>query len=403
MASHRKPRPGTALGAGVRTPALATAAITSVAVLSQTAEAVPALDGRPSPAEIEKKVDEFYRRADAAAEEQPAGRQQGKADALAEESARRPGRLAKAREGLGSFATAPDTTALLAEFPQDHFAPHRVMKRLASRVKDAAERGRTTADPDATPDVDPGVAPEASPETSAAPYDVKAAKAAVQKKLVTARDLLSRLTAQENAQPASAGQWNREEAAWQTAEQPDREEATWQTAEPTRRRARARQETGSPSTGSTGSPSTASADSSSIGSIGSRSTGSTGSTGSVGSYASRADKAVAFARAQIGKPYVSGASGPGSYDCAGLTQAAWRAAGVALPRTGRDQARAGTPVPLADLLPGDLVFFHGDSSHVGICTGDGKLVHAPTPGGCVREEPVYQWGESVVHSVVRPV
>ncbi len=100
---------------------------------------------------------------------------------------------------------------------------------------------------------------------------------------------------------------------------------------------------------------------------------------------------------------MSGASGPGSYDCSGLTQAAWRAAGVALPRAGHDQARAGTQVPLADARPGDLLFFHGNSSHVGLCTGDGMLIHAPTPGGCIREEPVYQWGEPIVHSVVRPV
>ncbi|GHI05518.1 glycoside hydrolase [Streptomyces cellostaticus] len=344
MASHRKPGSGGTRGPGIRTPALATAALTSVAVLSQTAEAAPAVDGRPSLEEIEKKVDEFYRRADPAAEEEPADRQQGRRDALGEESARRPGRLAKAREGLGSLAAAPDTADLLAEYPQDHFAPQRVMNRLASRVKGATERGKPTAAPEAP---------------AASPYDVKSAKARVQKKLTTARELLSRLTAQENARLAAIEQRNREEAARQAAE-------------PARQQVPAQHETGS------------------------------SSTGSAGSYATRADKAVAFARAQIGKPYVCGASGPGSYDCAGLTQAAWKAAGVTLPRTGHDQAYAGTPVPLADVRPGDLVFFHGDSGHVGLCTGDGMMIHAPQPGAYVREESVFYGGESIIHSVVRP-
>ncbi|HBF83630.1 MAG TPA: glycoside hydrolase, partial [Streptomyces sp.] len=55
--------------------------------------------------------------------------------------------------------------------------------------------------------------------------------------------------------------------------------------------------------------------------------------GSDSGYASQAEKVLAFARAQIGKPYVWGATGPSSYDCSGLTQAAWKAAGVSLPRT----------------------------------------------------------------------
>ncbi|MGW4563641.1 C40 family peptidase [Streptomyces sp. NPDC004561] len=116
----------------------------------------------------------------------------------------------------------------------------------------------------------------------------------------------------------------------------------------------------------------------------------------------RAEKAIAFARAQIGKPYVWGASGPGSYDCSGLTQAAWKSAGVALPRGTRDQAGAGSTVPLADARPGDLVFFHDDIRHVGLCTGDGMMIHAPGPGTYVREESVYHDGESTIHSVVRP-
>ncbi|CAL9507527.1 hypothetical protein SUDANB37_03597 [Streptomyces sp. enrichment culture] len=105
-------------------------------------------------------------------------------------------------------------------------------------------------------------------------------------------------------------------------------------------------------------------------------------------YAVKAGKVLAFARAQVGKPYVRGAAGPSSYDCSGLTQAAWKAAGVDLPRTAEGQADAGRRVAPGELLPGDLVFFHDDGSHVGVYAGDGRMVHAPRPGGTVCEEPV---------------
>ncbi|WP_394298408.1 C40 family peptidase [Streptomyces achromogenes] len=121
-----------------------------------------------------------------------------------------------------------------------------------------------------------------------------------------------------------------------------------------------------------------------------------------GTYATKAGKAVAFARAQLGKPCVWGAAGPGSYDCAGLTQAAWKSAGVTLPRTAREQAGVGVPVPPAEARPGDLVFFHDDADHVGLCTGHGMMIHAPRPGAYVREQPVAALGEGTVHSVVRP-
>lgn len=124
-------------------------------------------------------------------------------------------------------------------------------------------------------------------------------------------------------------------------------------------------------------------------------------------YAAKAEKALAFARAQIGKPYVWGATGPGSYDCSGLTQAAWKAAGVTLPRTTHDQAHAGTAVPLAEARPGDLVFLtspsgSGDTDHVGVYAGDGVMIHAPRPGAYVCEEPLPYDGEPSVHRVVRP-
>jgi cell wall-associated NlpC family hydrolase len=127
-----------------------------------------------------------------------------------------------------------------------------------------------------------------------------------------------------------------------------------------------------------------------------------GYAGSAPGYGGKAATAVDFARGQIGKPCVWGAMGPGSYDCSSLTQAAWKAAGVALPRTVNDQAVAGMAVPLSDIRLGDLVLFHGHVGHVGIYSGNGMMVHAPSPGAAIREESIHWAGEAAIHSVIRP-
>ncbi|POX61787.1 NlpC/P60 family protein [Streptomyces sp. Ru62] len=116
----------------------------------------------------------------------------------------------------------------------------------------------------------------------------------------------------------------------------------------------------------------------------------------------RAAKAIAFARAQLGKPCVWGATGPDSYDCSSLTQAAWKAAGVTLPRAAHEQALAGTPLTAAGLEPGDLVLFFEDDRHVGLYVGDGMMVHAPGPGSSIREESIYGAGEAAIHRIIRP-
>ncbi|MFG2792474.1 NlpC/P60 family protein [Streptomyces sp. NPDC048419] len=116
----------------------------------------------------------------------------------------------------------------------------------------------------------------------------------------------------------------------------------------------------------------------------------------------QADRAVAFARAQIGRPCLWGAVGPESYDNAGLTQAAWKAAGVALPRSTSEQASTGTVIPLAESRPGDLIFFHDNFSHVGLYTGNGMMIHAPGPGSVIREESIHNAGEAAIRIAVRP-
>jgi cell wall-associated NlpC family hydrolase len=102
----------------------------------------------------------------------------------------------------------------------------------------------------------------------------------------------------------------------------------------------------------------------------------------------QAGRAVAFVFAQLGKPYSWGADGPGAYDCSGLTLAAWRAAGVHLPHNAAAQYGGIRHLNRADLRPGDLVFFYGHISHVGMYVGRGLMIHAPEYGEPIRVAPI---------------
>jgi cell wall-associated NlpC family hydrolase len=90
--------------------------------------------------------------------------------------------------------------------------------------------------------------------------------------------------------------------------------------------------------------------------------------------------ALDTAMAQLGDPYVWSAAGPDAFDCSGLTQYAYAAAGIALPHSSRAQSTMGTPVDRSALQPGDLVFFYSPVSHVGMYIGNGQMVHASTSG-----------------------
>ncbi|MBB2943681.1 cell wall-associated NlpC family hydrolase [Actinoplanes lutulentus] len=86
----------------------------------------------------------------------------------------------------------------------------------------------------------------------------------------------------------------------------------------------------------------------------------------------------------IGKPYVFGSNGPNSYDCSGLTQKAWASVGVSLEHYTKDQWGSTKSVSRSELKPGDLVFYYSDIHHVAIYIGGGKVVHAPHTGDYVR-------------------
>ena len=108
------------------------------------------------------------------------------------------------------------------------------------------------------------------------------------------------------------------------------------------------------------------------------------------SASSGASAVVAFAKAQLGKPYVLGGTGPGSFDCSGLVQAAYLTIGVSLPRVSEAQSTAGTQVSLSDLQPGDILYWGsaGSASHVAIYVGGGMFVGAQNPSDGVAEHPL---------------
>ncbi|HJY44024.1 MAG TPA: NlpC/P60 family protein [Propionibacteriaceae bacterium] len=96
--------------------------------------------------------------------------------------------------------------------------------------------------------------------------------------------------------------------------------------------------------------------------------------------ATKGEKALAYAKKQLGDPYRRGGTGPNGWDCSGLTMKAWQAAGVKLPHSSGQQYRIGKKISKSDLRSGDLVFFYRGISHVGLYAGNGKVIHAPRPG-----------------------
>ncbi|MEV4877995.1 NlpC/P60 family protein [Streptomyces arboris] len=405
LASHRKPR----TKVRTTTPAVGftTAALASVTLLStQSATAAPA-EPKPAIEDVQKKVDELYRQAGSATQQYNRAKaastaQRTKVDTLLSDVAKRTEKINEARRELGAFAAeqyrtggiAPTATFFLADDPQAYFDQSRLMSRSTERQQKAVDDFRTQQAAASKKRAEAVQSLESLTETQTT---LRSSKQKVQNKLTEARSLLAKLTAEEKARLAELERKKEAEAkekaerlaARQAAEAKEREER--EAAEK-----KAREEAAKESGGDSGS---GSGSGTGTGTSPGSGTGTGTGTGTDGSYAAKAQKVLDFARAQIGKPYVWGASGPASYDCSGLTQAAWREAGVTLPRTTWDQVKVGTRVATSDLQPGDLVFFYDDISHVGIYKGDGMMIHAPKPGANVREESIYYMP---IYGSVRP-
>lgn len=123
-----------------------------------------------------------------------------------------------------------------------------------------------------------------------------------------------------------------------------------------------------------------------------------------GSTSTNGGQAAAFAVSKLGCPYVYGATGPcnAGYDCSGLAQAAWAAAGVSIPRTTYDDWASLPHVSMSSLVPGDLILFDGEG-HVAMYVGDGKIVDAPHTGAVVEEISLSEsWYAENEDGAVRP-
>ncbi|MDX6330397.1 MAG: peptidoglycan DL-endopeptidase CwlO [Streptomycetaceae bacterium] len=365
MASHRKPRnrtriltaPGPRAVVGFTTVALAT-----VTLFSETANAAPATQ---SIAQVQSQVDKLYQQAEVATERYDGAKtqtdqQRTKADQLLEQVARKTAKLNDVRRTLGEYATAQyrsgglDQTAsfLLASDPQALLDQAHTMDRMSTQEAQVLDDYRTQQAAISTQRTE---AVQSLSKLTTSQQSLQTEKKTVQTKLAAAQKLLNSLTAQQKAKLAAL-QKQQEAAATKKA---------------VAFAAKSQSSSSSSSSSSSGT-----------------STGTSTGTGSSSAYATKAAKAIAFAQAQLGKPYVYGATGPNSYDCSGLTQAAWAAAGISIPRTTYTQINAGTRVSASQLQPGDLVFFYSGVSHVGLYIGGGMMIHAPHTGTVVKIAPI---------------
>ncbi|MEU3410069.1 NlpC/P60 family protein [Streptomyces sp. NPDC006658] len=345
MAAHRKPPQRPLTGHTVRTAAtLALAGAATVTCFDGTGHAEPQL----TPAQVKARVETLYREAEAATEKYNGAKEEADAaqrrlSALQEQTARRRMRLDAARNALGSIAAAqyrdgaidPAWQLALSSDPDRYLDGAALAERAGDRQAAAVSRVR-------------GQLREIERLRGAARIEVKSLRSrqaelrrqerTVTGKLDEARRLLARLTPRERAEAtADAGA---------TAGRASRS-----AADPRESLERA---------------------------------------GSVPAPGGRAAAAVAYAYGKLGSPYVWGATGPNAFDCSGLVQAAYRAAGLSLPRTSYAQINAGRRVSRSELRPGDLVFFYPGISHVGIYVGGGRMIHAPNPSAPVRLAPIDQ-------------
>ncbi|MBI0375826.1 C40 family peptidase [Streptomyces albiflaviniger] len=324
MASHRKPKQRSLTSGTARAAALlALTGAASATLLDGTGHA----ENRLTPAQVKAKVDEYQREAEEATERYNGAREKAdKArrtlDALRDQAARRTTRLNTARNALGAFATAQYRSGTIAPALQLALSssPEQYLQR-ASLVERAGSRQAALI---ATIGRQERKLRQVRGEAADRLAALRASRAAAAHHKRTVQEKLA-------AADRLLGRLTLEQRQRLLAAR-DGDKAA-------------------------GSPAPAEG---------------------------RAARAVSYAYAALGKPYVWGATGPHGYDCSGLTQAAWRAAGVALPRTTYTQINAGQRVTRDQLAPGDLVFFYSGISHVGLYIGGGRMIHAPHPGAPVR-------------------
>lgn len=359
VATHRRKSPQRTLsGDTVRTAAtLALAGAATATGLGGTAHAAPT----PTPAQIGAKADRLYREAEVATEKYDGAKEAAdhagrRLSRLQDEAARRTERLNAAREALGVVAAAqyrdggldPSVQLALSSDPNSYLEKAEFTERAgalqASAVNRVREHLREIERLRGAARVE--VATLNSRKTALAHH-----KKTINDKLGEARHVLSRLSAEERARISQDG----------------------------------------PHTSGTGARIPSGATSPDSGPVASATSAEQALPATSAKTANfRAAAAIAYAFRKLGSPYVWGATGPHAFDCSGLVQAAYRSAGVSLPRTTYAQIGTGRRVSRSQLAPGDLVFFYSGVSHVGIYVGNGQMIHAPNPSAPVRMAPIDQ-------------
>ncbi|MFH0516709.1 NlpC/P60 family protein [Streptomyces sp. M41] len=342
MAAHRKPRRRSAGGTTARTAwTIALAGAATATGFDGTGHAEPQL----TPAQVKAKVDKLYQEAEVATEKYNGAKEQAdtarrRIRTLQDEAARKTGKLNAARDALGSMAAAqyrdggldPALQLALSDDPDRYLDGAEFAERAGNRQATSAAGVRKQLR-----EIEQlrGAARVELDSLKSRQSELRRHKNTITGKLDAARDLLARLTAEERAQLGADG---------------------------TDRAARS--------------------------STGPRDTLTPSGSAAAQAPNSRAASAVSYAYSKLGSPYVWGATGPDAFDCSGLTQAAYRSAGLSLPRTTYAQIDAGRRVSRSELLPGDLVFFYSGISHVGLYIGNGRMIHAPNPSAPVRVAPL---------------
>jgi cell wall-associated NlpC family hydrolase len=343
VAAHRRPSRRSLSGNSARTAfTIALAGAATATGFDGTGHAEPDL----TPAQVKAEVNKLYQEAEVATEKYDGAKEQADAagqrlSTLRDEAARKTDKLNSARDALGSMAAAqyrdggldPALQLALSDDPDRYLEGAEFVDRAGTRqaaaVADVREQLREIEQLR-------GAARIELAGLRSRQAELKRDKKTITGKLDTARRLMSQLSAAERARLGEDGGADRASRSTTggrdglvalgsaTAEAPD----------------------------------------------------------------SRAAAALSYAYSKLGSPYVWGATGPDAFDCSGLVQAAFRSAGISLPRTTYAQIDAGRRVTRSELAPGDLVFFYSGISHVGIYVGDGMMIHAPNPSAPVRIAPI---------------
>ncbi|MFD9594987.1 NlpC/P60 family protein [Kitasatospora sp. NPDC059973] len=383
MGNHRKPsRPSRA-----RLAVLTTAVAGGAVLAAGTAHAEPA----PTLASVKEQVDRLNGEAEQAIERYNGfqeKRQSLQADAnrIQDKVARGQDSLNELRTSLGAVAgeqyrsngIGPGVQLMLDSDPAGYLERAAVQNQVADSQAALLKQAR---DAQRKLDQDRAEATAMLARLDAAGASLGEEKKQIQAKLAEAEALLNKLSAEDRARinaqesaekaKAAAQQAAAADRAARAAERPAQGAAT---APATRPAAGATPAGAAPAGAPAGTPAEAPA-----GAAAGPAPASAGG---------RAADVVRFATAQLGKPYEWSSTGPNSFDCSGLTGAAYRAAGVKLPRISQDQWKSGPHVARGDLQPGDLVFFYDDIHHVGLYIGDGKMIHAPRKGKNVEVLPI---------------